>query len=437
MPSSRVLALQIISAVLIHGQSLNQALTENLNDHPERSFIQEICYGVIRWYLQLIAIVQTLLYKPLKTNDKDIEILLLIGLYQLIYMKLPQHAAVNETVKVTRELKKSWASKLVNGTLRQFLREQETIIKKIEQVPSAQHAHPEWLLKILQIAWPDYWEKIITANNQRPPMTLRVNALQTTRSEYLAKLTTKKIAATTLDLLSNSILLTTPCDVGKLPGFNAGKVSVQDAAAQLAAMLLELESEQNILDACAAPGGKTAHILETQPKLKQLVILDKDKIRLKKINDNLQRLQLSALTNLKIQAADAVQPETWWDNTLFDRILLDAPCSATGVIRRHPDIKLLRRAQDITNCAHLQLQLLTALWPLLKPNGILLYATCSVMPAENWEVLQKFLALHANAREKVIEADWGIPMPIGRQILPGENNMDGFYYARIVKKQCN
>lgn len=446
--SSRALAAQLLVQILQEGRSLNSILHEKLTNRKDRSFIQEICYGVIRWYWQLDGVLNQLLTKPLKQKDIDIQALLLTGLYQLIHLQTAPHAVLNETVQAARELKKEWATKFINGVLRQFLREQNKILEKTATLPAAKYSHPQWLLTMLVNVWPCQWEHIVDANNQRPPMTLRVNRLQNNREEYLQLLQNNNIEAQIASHTTSGIILKTPCDVTALPGFMDGKVSVQDAAAQLAAGLLDLQPRQRILDACAAPGGKTAHLLETEPNLAQLLAIDIDDKRCKKITENLQRLKLEnadfeknnparqedeALTKIQVLSADAKQPSTWWDGKLFDRILLDAPCSATGVIRRHPDIKYLRRKEDIAAISDTQLELLNTLWALLKPGGILLYATCSILPQENSQVLEFFLNTHADAMEKKIDVPWGTPLTVGRQIITGNNNMDGFYYGRLEK----
>jgi 16S rRNA (cytosine967-C5)-methyltransferase len=294
---------------------------------------------------------------------------------------------------------------------------------------AAGRAHPNWLWQRFRAAWPQQIESIAAANNHYPPMCLRVNTLQTTRDNYLQTLETNSVAATACTLSDDGIRLIEPVDVGQLPQFADGAVSVQDEAAQLAAVLLDAQSQQRVLDACCAPGGKTCHILERQPQLRELVALDIDATRLHRVESNLQRLQLQART----LAGDAATPQSWWDNEPFERILLDAPCSGTGVIRRHPDIKLLRTESDIVQLAELQFQLLTALWPLLANGGVLLYATCSILPEENTHVLERFLAATDDARELAIEAEWGVAQPVGRQLLPSLDGCDGFYYARLQK----
>lgn len=431
--SPRTQAAKILTDIFTRHISLNHALAISFKtmNTAHKSLIQELCYGTLRWYWQLDALSRLLIKKPLKDKDNDIYALILIGLYQLMHMRTAKHAAINETVEAARELKKPWAASLINAVLREFQRSSEQLLTSIANNPTATTAHPKWLVKMLQKAWPNNWQSIIDANNQHPPLTLRVNGLKQTREDYLAKLAKENIDATPINYTRHGITLEKPQDILQLPGFIEGEFSVQDTAAQLAAELLELAPGQNVLDACAAPGGKTAHILETQPALANLIALDIDEQRLAKISENLTRLQLPS--NVKLLCADASQPQTWWHGQLFDRILIDAPCSATGVIRRHPDIKLLRRAEDITTLAQQQLQLLNSLWPLLKRGGLLVYATCSILPQENHEALIKFMTQQADAQEKVINSTWGISVGIGKQLLPQNNGHDGFYYGRLQK----
>lgn len=467
MTNTRACAAQILAEIFNQKNSLNQVLAEKVagvTHTANRGFIQELCYGTLRWYHQLNAISQILLKQPLKSKDSDIHALVLIGFYQLLHLKTAPHAAIHETVQATRDLKKPWATGLINGVLRALQRNEAGLLQKINQAPSAQYSHPQWLLKALQQAWPEQWQTIVTANNQHPPLTLRVNRLKYTSEEYLQLLQQHTIAAQATQYTTHGITLAEACDVKKLPGFAEGAISVQDGAAQLAAELLDLRPGLRVLDACAAPGGKTAHILETEPNLSELVIIDIDERRLQKIEENLKRLglykhqqdymrldedrtlqgckasayrevpvRIQSHVSLLMHCADAAQPEQWWDKKLFDRILLDAPCSATGVIRRHPDIKLLRRAEDIPTLAALQQNLLNKLWPLLKSGGLLVYATCSLLPQENSQVLENFLTTHPDAQEKTLNVDWGIKTNIGRQIFPELNGMDGFYYGCLTK----
>ena len=424
----RGLAAQILSRVINDGQSLTAALENQLpklSDHQDRAFVQALCYGVIRHYYALTCTLQQLLDKPLKTKDGDIQALLLVGLYQLQHMRVKSHAAVSETVSATRH--KPWAKSLVNAILRNYLRDAENL--SCHAGRSATLNHPDWIIEVLEQNWPDQSAQIMAANDQAAPMSLRVNLLQGSREDYLNRLQQLDINAQISAYNPAGIVLDQAINVEQLPGFAEGLVSVQDLAAQLAAELLDVKPGQRVLDLCAAPGGKTAAILEQQPGLQSLLAIDVDAHRLKRVNDNLLRLNLQAET----LAADASRPDTWADNKQFDRILLDAPCSGFGVIRRHPDIKILRRASDIETLQALQYKILNAAWQLLAPGGILLYATCSILKPENEQQIAKFLASHPDASELTIEADWGMARPHGRQILPGDNQMDGFYYAKLGK----
>jgi len=427
----RAVAARILAQVCFQGRSLSQVLTqtlENLPDKTQNPLIQEISYGVLRDYPRLSSITEGLLKKPFKAKDGDIHSLLLVGLYQLIAMRLPDHAAVSETVSAINDLKKPWARSLTNAVLRNFLREKEQRIKQAEQTEEAHWKHPQWLIDEIRTAWPDQWQNVLTANNQRPPMTMRINLSKNSSEDYLAELVVKNIPAHASVIVPSAVQMTQPMDVANVPGFTEGRVSVQDEAAQLAANLLQLNPGQKVLDVCAAPGGKTAHILETADV--DLTAVDIDAKRLDKVSQNLQRLALAA----KLIVDDATEPKTWWDGQTFDRILLDAPCSATGVIRRHPDIKVLRRAADIPALVELQAQILDAVWLLLKPGGMLLYATCSVLPKENDEQITAFVERCPDASPISLDTDWGYASGAGRQILPGENGMDGFYYACLKKR---
>lgn len=432
--SARTVAATVLAQVLNRRHSLSTVLPPVLAKlHPptERALAQEMCYGMLRWYPRLAVVLDSLLDKPLKARDADVRCLLLLGLYQLIYMRIPDHAAVTETVAAAKALGKPWASGLVNAILRGFLRDRDRLLAEADRDETVAAAHPAWLLEEIKAAWPDDWRAIIAANNQRPPMTLRVNAReqQVRRDDYLAKLAQAGMTASPAPHATHGVILDQPVDVERLPGFGTGEVSVQDAAAQLAAMLLDVRPGQRVLDACAAPGGKTAHLLELQPDI-DLTALDSDAGRLRRVEENLRRLRLHA----RVIQGDAALPDAWWDGAPFDRILLDAPCSATGVIRRHPDIKILRRPEDIDALAQTQTRILEALWPLLKPGGMLLYATCSILPQENEQRITRFLAGHADAAEQVTGAAWGRPVSAGRQILPGEDDMDGFFYSCVQKQ---
>ncbi len=431
--NARASAARLLDQVISGRRSLNDVLAtglQNIADGRERALVQELAYGTLRWYYQLDAMLQCLLNKPLKKRDSDLRCLLLAGLYQLARMALPSHVAVNETVQAARALDKAWATGLVNAVLRGYQRRMAQLETDLGDSPEALYAHPGWLIERLKQDWPDDWEAILQAGNQRPPLSLRVNQQQTTRADYLALLQREGIQATPLAHTLHGIKLEVPVPVNALPGFGAGLVSVQDAAAQQAAGLLELAPGLKVLDACAAPGGKTAHILETEPALASVTAVDVDERRQHLINDNLARLGLVA----RVLHANAAEPDSWCDGLNYDRILLDVPCSATGVIRRHPDIKLLRRPADIGSLVSRQAQLLRAMWPLLPAGGMLLYTTCSVLADENERQIGGFLEVHSDAVEQKIAASWGRPCTQGRQILPGEDDMDGFYFACMRKQ---
>ncbi len=428
----RLAAARALTPVLAGKASLASSLPTQLERVSERDkgLVQELAFGTARWQPRLYALALALLSKPFRRADQDVEALLLVGLYQLLYTRIPAHAAISETVGCATALKKPWAKGLLNAVLRRAQREAATLLPALEKDPVVLTAHPRWLQKSLKAFWPDDWLAICAANNSHPPFTLRVNQQVASRDAYLAQLTEAGIAAQPTMFSQDGITLATACDVTALSGFAEGAVSVQDEAAQLAAELLLLEPEQRVLDACCAPGGKTCHILERQPQLSEVVAIDLEPQRLERVKANLERLKLNAT----LLAGDARATKQWWDGQSFQRILLDAPCSATGVIRRHPDIKLTRQADDIAPLAQLQGELLDALWPTLADNGILLYATCSTLPTENTEVIAAFLQRTSDAQELPFVATFGQSQPHGRQLLVQENGHDGFYYARLIKQ---
>lgn len=426
---SRLEAAKILTQLIGQERSLSDLRKElsgvNKEDKP---LVQELCYGVARWYEQLDFILSQILKKPLKQKDIDVYSLLLIGLYQLSFTRIPNHAAINETVAAARKLHKEWATKLINAVLREYLRNKEAIEAKIKANEDAYYSHPAWLINKIKSAWPCF-ESILEANNQYPPFCLRVNCLKTSREAYLSSLAKLNIKAEPIPFTQSGIIIDKALDIHQLPHFLDGYFTVQDGAAQLAAELLAPEEGELILDGCAAPGGKTTHLLEIQPKLKKLVAIDSEEKRLQKVRDNLDRLELSAEI-----ICDDITDLKWWNGELFDRILLDVPCSALGVIRRHPDIKLLRKPQDVLELKYIQAKILEAAWKILKPLGCLLYVTCSLLPDENEQVITSFINQHQDCVEQVIEANWGIARSVGRQILPGMyKGMDGFYFAKLIK----
>ena len=427
----RLAAAKALAAVLNGKASLNSSLPVQLDkvEDRDRGFTQDLAFGTARWQPRLSALAAKLLQKPFKAADADVEALLLVGLYQLLYTRVPAHAAIGETVGCADKLKKPWAKALLNAVLRRAQRESEALLAELEHDPVVRTAHPRWLQKSLKAFWPEQWEAICAANNAHPPMILRVNRRHHHRDSYLQLLADAGIGATACVYSIDGIVLDAATDVRSLPGFAEGWISVQDEAAQLAADLLDLAPGQRVLDACCAPGGKTCHILEVEKDLAGVVAVDLDATRLVRVRENLARLGLSA----ELIAADGRDTATWWDGKPFQRILLDAPCSATGVIRRHPDIKLTRQPDDIAALAVLQGELLDALWPTLEVGGILLYATCSTLPTENTEVIQAFLARTSGARELDLATAAGIKQPHGRQLLAQEGGHDGFYYAKLIK----
>lgn len=427
----RAAAASAIARVIRDGRSLNSALAEYLPQIAARdqSLLQELCYGTLRWYPRLRLLIGALLAKPLKANDTDIAALLACALYQVIWTRVPEHAAVNETVAACVALGKTWAKGLANAVLRRFGRERAALEATLAGDPEYHSGHPRWLADALREAWPQAAENLFAANNSRAPMTLRVNLGKTSREDYLQALASAGIGALATHGGDAGIQLAEAVAVAHLPGFSEGVASVQDEAAQLAATLLGLAPGQRVLDACCAPGGKTGHILEHEPGLAELVAVDSDAVRIARVRDNLQRLGLTAT----LKTADARHTQNWWDGEPFARILLDAPCSGTGVIRRHPDIKLLRSAADIPRLAALQLELLRSLWPLLAPGGKLLYATCSVLPTENDEVVARFAAAQDDVNILPVATSAGHASACGRQLLPQVDGHDGFYYALLAK----
>jgi len=430
----RALAAKCCYSVIDQGRSLSDELPKQQDkaDLKDKGLLQEICYGVLRYLPELEHDVRALMQKPLTGKQRVFHFLLLVGVYQIKYMRIPDHAAVSETVAATGALKNRQMKALVNGVLRNFVRASENKQpNKQEALPaSIEYNHPSWFIKKVQQGYPKKWQQILAANQQKPPMWLRVNQQHHTSTEYKSLLATAKIDVSTIEPLSHAIELTRPTDVTKLPGFEQGWISVQDGAAQQAARLIDCQSGDVVLDCCAAPGGKTCHILEQTPDIASMTAIDVEAGRLVRVEENLTRLGLTA----KVIAADAANAKTWWDGEQFDRILLDAPCSGTGVIRRHPDIKWLRKASDIDTLVILQQQILKETWSLLKPGGTLLYATCSILPQENSEQIQHFLKNNTDAKLLNIDCNNNPEKnTFGWQLLPGEKNMDGFYYAKLLK----
>lgn len=420
--SERAHALEILLRLL----QKHQPLAKNLQDPTVSPFTKTLCFGVARHYYRLAAIADSLVDK--RPKELGIWICLLMGLLQIIVLKLPEYAVVQETVALLPR-KQAWAKGFVNAILRRFCREQAAILKKLIPDPEFMSMHPFWFIEKIQKDWPQHFQAILTMNIQHPPMSVRVNLQRISLENYVARLEQAHIAYSRIPHTPAGLIITQPCSVQELPGFLEGELSVQDGAAQLAGPLLDLKPGLRVLDACCAPGGKLSQILELEPELAACVGIDVDAQRLKRVQDNCTRLGLQP----SLQQGDATQPQAWWDGQLFDRILLDTPCSATGIIRRHPDIKILRNLSEIQAITKVQTQILTALWPLLAPGGILLYATCSIMPEENSQQIADFLQQHPDAQLQITEQTWGHATGHGWQILPGEHKMDGFFYAKIRK----
>ncbi len=433
--NTRVAAAKTLSNVIFNGQSLSSALPpacEQLSKPTDIPLLQEICYGSLRWYHRLDAIAQELLFKPLPPKEADVYSLLITGLYQLIYMRVPDYAAVSETVDAAKKLKKFWATGLLNKILRRFIKEKEALLDSTDKKLTYKEAHPEWLIQHLQDAWPEQYQNILKANNQPAPMFLRVNLNKTTRENYINLLKEAEIEGHVINHLDTAIRLEHAVPVNKLPEFDASFCSVQDASGQFCANALDLHSGQRVLDACAAPGSKTSHILEKEPELTLLTAIDQDAQRLTKVKDNIERLQLDHKV-VHLVLADANHTKQWWEGHQYDRILVDAPCSGTGVIRRHPDIKLLRREEDINALSQQQLHLLNSLWPLLHSGGKLVYSTCSVLPQENERVISAFCKEHKDAKPQPLNLDIGLQQKYGTQFLPEALGLDGFYFCVINK----
>lgn len=425
----RLLASKILAQIISHKGSLASHLKVELKHNTELNYglLQEYCYGVCRWYYLLNSWALTLLEKPLRNKDMDIHCLLLIGLYQLFFMRTPPHAAVNEAVSACEKLNKPWAKALINAVLREAQRSHEALLQKAETDYVSKYSHPQWLLDRLKQDWPSSYRNILDANNQKAPMTLRVNIARITRADYLGQLQAAGISATATQLTATALILATPVDVTQLPGFDEGLISVQDEASQLLPTLLPLAPGLKVLDVCAAPGGKTCALLEAEPAL-SVLCLDNDSRRLPRLQENLARGQHSAT----VQCADITQQRISDDGT-FDLILLDAPCSATGVIRRHPDIKLLRTPKEVELLITTQYALLDAAWPLLKSGGLLLYSTCSVLKAENFDQIAAFIKRHHNVKVHHLQIPTAFNSDHGSQLFPSPGENDGFYYALLEK----
>ena len=425
-------ALAILGEVLHDGRSLTSAVADRLrpvSDPRERALARELASGVVRHLPSLRHVLGALLARPLRRQDERLETVLLLGLYQILHTRVPPHAAVHETVRLAG--RPAWRRGLANAVLRRAATERDAILRDLERSPDpeARHAHPGWMIDRLRADWPDDWEAILAANAARAPMTLRAGRRAGGRAACLEALRRAGLEASPHSVAPDAVVLLHPVGVDDLPGFADGAVSVQDAAAQLAVPLLDLAADLRVLDACAAPGGKTAQIADAEPRLRDLVAVDVDPDRLARARENLARTGGRA----RLVAANAGAPEEWWDGVPFDRILIDAPCSGSGVIRRHPDIKLHRRVSDLDPLAARQSALLDAAWNMLAPSGRLVYATCSVFLQEGAGQVARFLERHHDAEP--VRFAWGRACGPGRQILPGDADMDGFFHACISRER--
>lgn len=424
--------LAALSRVVLKGESLTAALLDETRDLPAReaAWSRALAYATVRWYIRLEAMVDGMLERSLKPRDAVVRVLLCQGLAEIFHFGTPDHAAVRETAELARTVQRPGAVGLVNALLRRALREREELSLVMDRSPGSRYACPSWLIAGIRDAFPEQWELVLQASTEAAPMTLRVNLARISRAQLQEQWMAQGVVAEPHAWVPSALTLVDPVDVQALPGFAEGLVSVQDAAAQWAAPLLAPCAGERVLDACAAPGGKTGHLLEHAGGELDLLALDVDGPRLGRVRDNLRRLRYAA----RMQIGDLADPEAWWDGQAFDAILLDVPCSATGVVRRHPDIKLLRRSGDMADLARRQRALLTAAWGLLKPGGRLLYATCSLLRLENDAVVSEWLGENPDARAPGLDFPGGIDREVGRSIALGASGMDGFYYALLERE---
>lgn len=431
----RAAAASLVAGVLQDGRSLDDLLANDPDEGSARGLKRSLVYGTLRWHFRLDAILRRLADRPPDRLPATLRAVIEVGLFQLLSGETAEHAAVAETVSAVRELGHARAAGFVNAVLRRFQRERDAVLAAVDADLAARTAHPGWLVAALQRDRPDDVAAILAANNEHPPLWLRVNRRRWTVPECAAALEAAGFQAQAHPLAPDALRVEPAADVRLLPGFAEGRISVQDAAAQLAVELLAARAGERILDACAAPGGKTCHVLERVDGSCELTALDVSEARLGRVRDSLARLGLAA----DVRPGDAGEPGGWWDGRPYDRILLDVPCSATGVIRRHPDIKVLRRAGDIPVLARRQGHLLRTAWALLSPGGTLLYTSCSVLKAEDEAVVGAFLAATPEAEDRTPVGTRGWPPRLagegpGYLLRPGEAGMDGFYYACLTKR---
>lgn len=427
---TRALAAQALADIALRGASLRDAMERyapRLADSRDRSLLMALLSDGARWWLRFDPALDQLLDKPLRQKEPAIHALLVLGLVQLEILQLPDYAAVAATVQATRTLQRPRMAGLVNAVLRRWQRERIELLARLDAKPQTRHAHPAWLAKAIAHDWPAQADAVMAANNIEPPLMLRVNRRRTSRDAFIDRLRSDGYTAEPHAWLVDAIVLPHSSDITRMPGFATGDFAVQDGAAQIAADLAEVRDGQRVLDACAAPGGKACHVLERAEVA--LTALEFEPKRAQRITQNLDRLGLAA----NVVIGDAGQPAAWWDGRPFDRILIDAPCSATGVLRRRPDVRLHRRESDIAALVAQQSRILSSLWPLLAPGGRLVYITCSLLRRENDAVVDAWLAGQADARSIAFELPVGQAASVGWQILPGDGDLDGMYYAVLEK----
>jgi 16S rRNA (cytosine967-C5)-methyltransferase len=428
---TRALAARGLADVALRGASLREVMAHSapkLTDPRDRALLMALLSEGARWWLRFDAAIDGLLEKPLRHKDPAVHALLVLGLVQLEILELQDYAAVAATVEAVRALKRPQLAGLVNAVLRRWQRERESLLAQLDDGPQTRHAHPAWLAAALARDWPAQADRVMSADNREPPLTLRVNRQRSERTILIGQLQAAGYAATAHPWLADALVLPHSADVTRMPGFDDGYFAVQDGAAQVGADLADLRDGLRVLDACAAPGGKACHLLERADI--DLTALEFDPARAEQIRQNLMRLRLNA----KIVIGDAGAPKGWWNGQPFDRILIDAPCSATGVLRRRPDVRLHRRESDIAPMQAQQRRILTALWPLLAPGGRLVYITCSLLRAENEVIVNELLAAQADAQAVTFTLPAGQAASVGWQILPGDGDLDGMYYA-VIEKQ--
>lgn len=430
MTDTRAIAAQALADVALRGASLRDAMERyapKLGDSRDRALLMALLSDGSRWWLRFDAALDRLLEKPLRQKEPAIHALLVLGLVQLEILELPDYAAVAATVQAARSLQRPRLAGLVNAVLRRWQRERSELLAALDAKPQTRHAHPAWLAKTMARDWPDQADAVMAADNVEPPLMLRANRRRAERDNLIERLRSDGYTVDAHAWLADAIVLPHSADVTRMPGFATGEFAVQDGAAQIAADLADVRDGQRVLDACAAPGGKACHLLERADIA--LTALEFDAKRAQRITQNLERLGLRA----NVVIGDAGEPGAWWDAKPFDRILIDAPCSATGVLRRRPDVRLHRRDSDIAPLVAQQRRILEGLWPLLAPGGRMIYITCSLLRAENEAVVNAWLENHADARAVAIELPIGQPAAVGWQVLPGDGDLDGMYYAVLEK----